>query len=149
MYDAGLWQIKTHTALFSSDCGGIKQRWLLVFSEQAYKREKKTFDQKLEKQDEALMMVMTLCLMIYNVSQYRLRSMLKEKNETLPNQINKPIQNPTMRWIFQIMEGIGMIRFYEKNLSKPIREMITNLTELRQKIIKLFGGASCRIYGIS
>jgi hypothetical protein len=45
-----------------------------------------------------------------------LRAELKVQNETLPNQINKPIQNPTMRWIFQIMEGIAVIRFYEKNL---------------------------------
>lgn len=97
---------------------------------------------------EALMMVMTLCLMIYNISQHRLRKRLKEKNETLPNQINKPIQNPTMRWIFQIMEGIGIIHFYEKNLKEPIREMITNLSELRRKIIKLFGGSACKIYGI-
>ena len=86
--------------------------------------------------------------MIYNIAQYRLRQTLKIENETLPNQINKPVQNPTMRWIFQIMEGIGVIRFYEKNLSKPIREMITNLNELRRKIIKLFGEPACKIYGI-
>jgi transposase len=98
---------------------------------------------------EALMMVMTLCLMIYNISQHRLRSTLKEKNEILPNQINKACQNPTMRWIFQIMEGIGVIRFYEKNLSRLVREVITNLSELRLKIIRLFGGAACKIYGIS
>lgn len=39
---------------------------------------------------EALMMVMTtLCLLVYNVAQYRLREALKGKNETLPNQLNK------------------------------------------------------------
>lgn len=98
---------------------------------------------------EALMMIMTLCLMIYNISQHRLRKCLKEKNETLPNQINKPIQNPTMRWIFQMMEGIGMVQFYEKKVRKPIKEIITNLSELRQKIIRLFSGAALQIYGIS
>jgi transposase len=98
---------------------------------------------------EALMMIMTLCLMIYNIGQYRLRSTLKEKNDTIPNQINKPIQNPTMRWVFQIMEGIGVIRFYEKNLRDPIREILANLSELRRKIIRLFGVSACQIYGIS
>lgn len=98
---------------------------------------------------EALMMVMTLCLMIYNISQHRLRDTLKETRETLPNQLNKPIQNPTMRWIFQIMEGIGVIRFYENNLCKLVKEMITNLSELRRKIIRLFGGFATQIYGIS
>ncbi|MBA2610531.1 MAG: IS1634 family transposase [Bacteroidetes bacterium] len=98
---------------------------------------------------EALMMIMTLCLMVYNIGQHRLRSTLKEKNETLPNQINKAIQNPTMRWIFQIMEGIGVVRFYKGQVHKPIKEMITNLSELRRKIIRLFGGAALQIYGIS
>ncbi len=98
---------------------------------------------------EALMMVMTLCLMVYNISQHRLRTTLKEKNETLPNQLNKPIQNPTMRWIFQIMEGISVIRFYKNNLHSSLKEMLTNLSELRRKIIRLFGGFATQIYGIS
>jgi uncharacterized protein YjeT (DUF2065 family) len=54
-----------------------------------------------------------------------------------------------MRWIFQIMEGIGVIRFYKNNLRNPVKEMITNLSELRQKIIRLFGGFATQIYGIS
>lgn len=61
---------------------------------------------------------MTLCLMIYNVAQFQLRETLKKEDETLPNQINKPVQNPTIRWVFQIMEGIGVIHFYQKNLTK-------------------------------
>ena len=94
------------------------------------------------------MMIMTLCLMVYNIAQYRLREALVEKKETLPNQINKPIKNPTMRWIFQIMEGIGLVRFYEKNIEKPEREIITNLNELRRKIIRLLGRSAQEIYGI-
>ena len=98
---------------------------------------------------EALMMVMALCLMIYNVAQYRLRQALKKENETLPNQLKKPIQNPTMRWIFQIMEGIGVVQFYKNNILKPVKELVTNLNELRKKIIRLFGATACQIYGIS
>lgn len=103
---------------------------------------------KSPKRIEALMMIMTLCLMVYNIAQYRLREALVEKKETLPNQINKPIKNPTMRWIFQIMEGIGLVRFYEKNIEKPEREIITNLNELRRKIIRLLGRSAQEIYGI-
>jgi transposase len=98
---------------------------------------------------EALMMIMTLCLLVYNVSQYRLREALKAQNETLPNQINKPIQNPTMRWIFQIMEGIAIVCFFDGDGPEPARKSVTNLSPLRQKIIRLFGGPACKIYGIS
>ncbi|MCL6756332.1 MAG: IS1634 family transposase [Candidatus Rhabdochlamydia oedothoracis] len=38
---------------------------------------------KLPRRIEALMMIMTLCLMIYNIGQYRLREQLKAKKSTL------------------------------------------------------------------
>lgn len=103
---------------------------------------------KSPKRIEALMMIMTLCLMVYNVGEYRLRTALVENKETLPNQINKPIQNPTLRWIFQIMEGISIVCFYKKNLHEPIKKIIANLNELRLKIIRLFGPTAQQIYGI-
>ena len=56
------------------------------------------------------MMVMTLCLMVYNFAQYRARQALQETNETVPNQVGKPINNPTLKWIFQIMEGISIVK---------------------------------------
>jgi transposase len=96
---------------------------------------------------EALMMVMTLCLLVYNYGQYRLRSALEDQGETIPNQINKPVQNPTMKWIFQIMEGIGIIKLYDET-DKKTRSIITNLDTLRCKIIRLLGRTACKIYGI-
>jgi transposase len=104
---------------------------------------------KSPKRIEALMMVMTLCLMIYNVAQYRLRQTLVKQQETLPNQLNKPIQNPTLRWIFQIMEGISVVRFYEKNIRNPVKVFIANLSDLRIKIINFFGRSAQKIYGIA
>jgi transposase len=98
---------------------------------------------------ESLMMVMMLCLLVYNVAQYRLRKKLKEEKETLPNQLDKEVQNPTIRWIFQIMEGIGMVRFYEPGGNRPIRELVTNMTDLRRKIIHLFGATACQMYGLN
>ena len=103
---------------------------------------------KSPKRIEALMMVMTLCLLVYNVAQYKLRQSLINQNETIPNQLGKEIKNPTMRWVFQIMEGIGIIRFFDESLCKPIKEMITNLNALRKKIIYHFGETACRMYGL-
>lgn len=103
---------------------------------------------KTPKRIEALMMVMTLCLMVYNIAQHRLREALKKGEETLPNQLNKPIQNPTMRWIFQLMEGIGVIQFYDE-AEKKIKRLVTNLSQLRKKIIRLFGDTACTLYGLN
>lgn len=104
---------------------------------------------KTPRRIEALMMVMTLCLMVYNIGQHRLRCGLKDKNETLPNQINKQIENPTLRWIFQIMEGISIVHFVEKHISNKIKTYIANLNNLRIKIITLFGESAQKIYGIT
>ena len=48
----------------------------------------------------ALMMVMTLTLFVYSLTQYSLRQTLLEKKAFVPNQLKKPIQNPTAKWIF-------------------------------------------------
>lgn len=103
---------------------------------------------KLPKRIEALMMIMTLCLMVYNVGQYRLREELKAQNSTLPNQLGKEVTNPTLRWVFQIMEGINVVYFYNESISYTIREVIANLNDLRKKIIWLFGRTAAWIYGI-
>lgn len=102
---------------------------------------------KLPHRVEALMMVMTLCLMVYNLAQYRLRERLTDQNETLPNQLGKEIKNPTMRWVFQLMENIAIVRFCD-DAGRMLKECITNLTPLRKKIIQLAGDTACEMYGI-
>ena len=104
---------------------------------------------KSPKRIEALMMVMTLCLLIYNVAQYRLREQLSNKQETLPNQLNKPVQNPTLRWIFQVMEGISIVQLPTGMVRDGVgRQWVTNLTAVRLKIIRLFGDTACGMYGL-
>jgi transposase len=98
---------------------------------------------------ESLMMVMTLCLLVYNVAQYKLRKRLVDTGETLPNQLGKEVQNSTLRWIFQIMEGMGMLHFYGGVENKMIREMVTNMSPLRRKIIQLFGPTACEMHGLN
>ena len=62
---------------------------------------------------EGLIMVMTLSLLVYTTAQRRLRKALAQLNETIPNQIKQPSQSPTMRWIFQILEGINHVSIKE------------------------------------
>ena len=114
----------------------LKDPWFMVNS----------FFLKLPSRVEALMMVMTLCLMVYNVGQHRVRSALKKTNDTIPNQINKPIQNPTLKWIFQRLEGVSIVTFFESHIVEPVREVITGLNQIRIKIVKLFGHSAQKKY---
>lgn len=95
---------------------------------------------------EALLMIMTLSLFVYSIAQRRIRSHLKAQEQTIPNQINQPIQRPTLRWIFQLFEGVNLITLTHKN---AIRIIIDRLSDLRQKILRLLGPAVCKIYQIS
>lgn len=96
---------------------------------------------------EALMMIMTLCLMVYNIGEHELREKLKVKKESIPNQVGKSVNNPTLRWIFQLMQGIVVIPVLNGGVNL-FRAAVTNLTELRQRIIGYFGRYALEIYGI-
>ena len=56
---------------------------------------------KNPKRIEAMLMIMTLSLLVYSALEYKIRSELKAQNKTFPNQLGKPVQNPTARWVFE------------------------------------------------
>jgi transposase len=56
-----------------------------------------------------LLIVMILALRVYSIAQRRLRKSLPTHNETLLNSINQSTKTPTMRWIFQLLDGIHYV----------------------------------------
>ena len=95
---------------------------------------------------QGLLMVMTLALLVYSIAQRRVRHQLAQQQETLPNQIGRPTATPTLRWIFQLLEGINVVTVV---LQRQVRVVIEGLTDLRKKILQLFGQKVCQIYQIS
>ena len=94
---------------------------------------------------EALMMVMTLCLMVYSFAQHFLREALKHSEETLPNQLKKPTQKPSMAWVFRLFHGVHLLKI---KLSSGIQKLVINLTETTKKVINFFGEKAKWIYGL-
>lgn len=92
---------------------------------------------------QALLMVMTLALLVYSIAERRLRKALAEQKETIPNQIKQPTQTPTLRWIFQLLEGINLVFVTIDNQTKIF---IEGLNDLRKKIITYFGQTVQSIY---
>jgi transposase len=92
---------------------------------------------------QGLLMVMTLALLVYSVAQRRLRRELARQNETIPNQINQPTSRPTLRWVFQVLDGIERVRV---TVDGQVRDLITGLNEVKIKILHLFGEQVCHIY---
>ena len=95
---------------------------------------------------QGLLMVMSLALLVYSVAQRRMRNALARQHETLPNQIGQPVARPTLRWIFQLLEGINRVTFAVQG---HVATLIEGLTDLRRKILQLFGQKVCQIYQIS
>ena len=92
---------------------------------------------------EALSMIMVLTLLIYSVAEWLIRKRLKERNEFVPNQVNKPIQNPTLKCIF--MDFMGVIEV-KVNVHGEQDMQLTNLNPNARKILAILGGACEKYY---
>jgi transposase len=95
---------------------------------------------------EGLLMVMTLALLVNSVAQRRLRQQLATHQETVPNQINQPTATPTLRWVFQLLEGIHRVRM---TVQGQVHDLIEGLKDVQIKILRLFGNETCHLYQIS
>ena len=93
-----------------------------------------------------LLMVMTLALLVYSVAQRRLRAQWAARQETVPNPISHPTPSPTLRWIFQLLEGIHRVRM---TVQGQAHDLIAGLNDVQVKILRLFGNEVCRLYQIS
>ncbi len=85
----------------------------------------------------ALLMIMGLALLIYSLAERKLRQALKEMQATIPNQLRKPTQTPTIRWVFQLFEGLD-IRLIRQNERVVFRKLV-NLRPVQQQVITLLG----------
>jgi transposase len=81
----------------------------------------------------ALLMVMTVCLLVYAALEYRIRKALKDHGATFPDQKGQPTQNPTARWVFHSFVGIHVLLIPQQ---WPI---VINLAEEHRNLLQLLG----------
>lgn len=101
---------------------------------------------KKEERIESLSMIMVLSLLIYSFSEWKLREKLKETGETVPNQLNKPTQKPTMRWVFEIFMGVIQSVVVDRG---KIVKVIVHLSESQIIILRLLGRECENYYGLN
>lgn len=94
----------------------------------------------------ALMSVMSLCLMVYNVAQYRLREALKANKETVPDQKGNQTNHPTLKRVFLLFIGIQLLKIHTPDFCQT---MVINLNEISKSIIRLFGVKAMEIYDLN
>jgi transposase len=94
----------------------------------------------------ALSLVMVLCLLVYRLGEQRLREQLAATRQTVPSQVNKPTDRPTMRWMFQCFEGISLVAITPNN--GPPHQEIAGLEPLHEQVVALLGTHCAKLYKV-
>jgi transposase len=96
----------------------------------------------------ALLMVMGLSLLIYSLAERKLRQVLKEMNATVPDQLRRPTQTPTIRWVFQLFEGIDILLVRKDG--QVVQRKLVNSRPVQQQVIALLGPQvqKCYLFGL-
>jgi transposase len=89
-----------------------------------------------------LLMVMTVCLLVYAALESRIRQALKDHEATFPDQKGKRMHNPTARWVLQYCVGIHLL------CQAGQWPIVLNLTEEHQNLLRLLGQPSMRFYDV-
>lgn len=89
---------------------------------------------------EALLMVMTLCLLVYAAIEHKARQKLQELGENFLDQKKKPSQRPTARWIFFCFLGLHVV------IINGIRNRVTNLKDRHRTMLMCLGPLYQRYY---
>src|SRR5262249_53656086 len=85
----------------------------------------------------ALSLVMVLCLLVYRLAEHRLREQLAAAGQTVPNQVKKPTDRPTLRWIFQCFEGVDLLRI--RHGPDPTTALVLRLEPFHHQVLTLLG----------
>ena len=94
----------------------------------------------------ALSFIMVLCLLVYRLAEYRLRTRLAETEQTIPDQVHKPTVRPTMRWVFQCFEGIELLHVQTSTTSLML---VLRLQPVHRLILALLGPLYEKFYNPS
>jgi transposase len=98
---------------------------------------------KLPERIMALLMVMTLSLLMYSLAEMRIRNALKDKEQNIWNQKNKPTNNPTVRWVFMIFEDV-LLLYSRKGQGIDTESM--NIREEHRIVLECLGPAYEKMY---
>lgn len=100
---------------------------------------------KKEERIESLSMIMVLTLLVYAFGEWFLRKKLNETGMTVSNQLKKPTQNPTMRWVFQIFMGVTYSILIDDGRAV---KTIVHLSQEQTTILRLLGPECGKYYGL-
>jgi transposase len=91
---------------------------------------------------QSLLTVMTLSLAVFSGLEWKLQNKMKETGTKLKNQVGKPVDKVTLRYVFQKFEEF-MINIYEDGY-----RLFDILNDQQNKILELLGRNYQKAYGV-
>jgi transposase len=89
----------------------------------------------------ALAMVMGVSLLVYTLTQRKLRQALQAAQTGIKNQLKKITDRPTLRWAFQRFQAVHLVII-------DGAQQVSNLTSERQQILRFLGViVKCGVWG--
>lgn len=90
----------------------------------------------------ALLMVMTVCLLVYAALEHRIRTTLAAHQTSVPDQKGKPTQKPTARWVFELFLDVHLLLI----IQDTTKILTMNLKEELRMLLALLGSAYQEAY---
>ena len=91
----------------------------------------------------ALLMVMTLCLLVYAAIEWRVRQALRLSQQSLPDQKGQATQRPTARWVFQFFSGIRLLKV------AGVQNLVLGINQHHRAVLDLLGHRYVELYANS
>ena len=91
----------------------------------------------------ALLMIMTVCLLVYAALEFRIQAALKQNHASVPDQKRKPTSTPTARWIFQLFIDVHLLTITTQNHAHYI---ILNLKPELERLLRFLGPPYLKFY---
>jgi len=73
---------------------------------------------------------MALCLLVYNLATYFLHQTMEGREETLPNQLNKEVKQPSLAYVLRKFHGTAVVKI---NFGSYEQEIVVNIKALHRK----------------
>jgi transposase len=92
----------------------------------------------------ALLMVMTVCLLVYAALEHRIRKTLRQHHAHVPDQKGKPTQRPTARWVFELFLDVHLLTIMMNEMT--LRTLVLNLQDELRTLLVLLGQPYEQLY---
>ena len=92
----------------------------------------------------ALLMVMTVCLLVYAALEHRIRKTLKQHDAQVPDQKGKPTQRPTARWVFELFLDVHLLTITVNAMT--LKTLVLNLQDELRTLLVLLGQPYEQLY---